>query len=226
LAAVREQKQRAECRQQLHERFDRWLDTLEEQVKEPKPTLEQITRTVWEVRQELTGGLAETLVAQRYGTEQQQQHASCPQCDRLVAARGVVSRRVETVVGTVELRRPYFYCVPCGQGFAPLDAPLGVAPGRKQFDIQQAAAKLAAEVPSETAQELFKELTGVDLSTARRHELTNAVGEELGVLEVAPSRAEIAAKIAAVAQGHHWRPMVVLALDGAEVPTRPEGHLH
>ena len=65
MAAVREQKQRAECRQQLHERFDRWLDTLEEQVKEPKPTLEQITRTVWEVRQELTGGLAETLVAQR-----------------------------------------------------------------------------------------------------------------------------------------------------------------
>jgi hypothetical protein len=223
LAAVREQKQRAECRQQLHERFDRWLDTLEEQVKEPKPTLEQITRTVWEVRQALTGSLAQTLVAQRYRTEQQQQHASCPECGRQVAARGVVSRTVETVVGAVELSRPYFYCVPCGQGFAPLDATLGVAPGRKQFDIQQAAAKLAAEVPYETAQELFQELTGVDLSTARMHELTNAVGEELGVLDVAPPRAEIAAKIAAVAQGHHWRPIVVLAIDGADVPTRPEG---
>jgi hypothetical protein len=42
---------------------------------------------------------------------------------------------VETLVGEVELARPSFYCVPCGQGFAPLDAALGVAPGRKQFDV-------------------------------------------------------------------------------------------
>jgi hypothetical protein len=64
------------------------------------------------------------------------------------------------LVGEVELARPSFYCVPCGQGFAPLDAALGVAPGRKQFDVQQAAAKLATEGPYETAQALLQELTG------------------------------------------------------------------
>jgi len=222
LAERREQKQRAEFRQHLHERFDRWLDTLEAQMKEPKPTLEQITRAVWEVRQELTGGLAEALVEQRYGAEQAQRRAPCPQCGRPVAARAVVSRTLETVVGEMELRRPYFYCVPCGQGFTPLDAALGAAPGRKQFDLQQAAAKLTAEVPYETAQELFRELTGVELSTARLHELTNAVAIGVGVLEVAPAREEIAAKIAAVAEGRRWRPIVVLAIDGAAVPTRPE----
>lgn len=37
LAEVREQKQRAEVCQQ-HEQFNHWLDTVEEQVKEPKPT--------------------------------------------------------------------------------------------------------------------------------------------------------------------------------------------
>ncbi len=223
LVEVREQKRRAEIRQQVHAHLDQWLDTLEEHVKEPNPTLEQLTRAVWEARQELTGRLTEALVEQRYRAEQEQQYAPCPQCGRGVAARGGVTRTLETLVGEVELARSYFYCVPCGQGFAPVDAALGVAPGRKQFDMQQAAAKLTAEVPYETAQELFRELTGVDLSTARMHELTNAVGEELGVLDVAPSRAEIAAQIAAVAQGHHWRPIVVLAIDGAEVPTRPEG---
>jgi hypothetical protein len=222
LAKVREQKQRAEFRQQLHVRFDQWLDTLEERVKEPKPTLEQITRTVWELRQELTGSLTEALVEQRYGAEQEQLSAPCPQCGREVAARAVVSRTVETLVGEVELSRPYFYCVPCGQGFAPLEAALGVAPGRKQFDMQQAAAKLAAEVPYETAQELFLELTGVGLSSACMHELTNSVAAGVGVLAVAPSPEEIAAKIAQVAQGRHWRPIVVLAIDGADVPTRPE----
>jgi hypothetical protein len=126
------------------------------------------------------------------------------------------------LVGAVELDRPYFYCMSCGQGVFPLEAALGVAPGRKQFDIQQAAAKLAAEVPYETAQELFRELTGVELSTARMHELTNAVATGVGVREVAPAREEIAAKIAAVAAGRRWRPIVVLAIDGAAVPTRPE----
>lgn len=37
LAEVREQKQRAEVCQQ-HEQFNHWLDTVEEEVKEPKPT--------------------------------------------------------------------------------------------------------------------------------------------------------------------------------------------
>ncbi len=65
LAAVREQKQWAKFRQQLHERVEHWLDTLEEQMKEPKPPLEQITRAVWGLRQELTGSRTEALVEHR-----------------------------------------------------------------------------------------------------------------------------------------------------------------
>lgn len=222
LREVREQKQRSRCRQQLHARFDEWLDSVEEQVKEANPTLEQIARALWERRQELMGSVTQGLVEQRYRAEQGQQSAPCPQCGRPVAARAMLSRTVETLVGAMELARPYFYCVPCGQGFSPLDAALGLAAGRKQFDIQQAAARLVAEVPYETAQELFRELTGVELSTARMHELTNSVAEGLGVLEVAPTREEIEAKVAQVAEGRQRRPIVVLAIDGADVPTRPD----
>jgi hypothetical protein len=39
---------------------------------------------------------------------------------------------------------------------------------------------------------------------------------------VAPSREELLAKIAAEAAGQPWRPILVLAIDGAAVPTRPE----
>src|SRR5262249_14741661 len=78
------------------------------------------------------------------------------------------------------------------------------------------------EVPDETASELFEELTGLPLSTHTAHEVTQAVGEGLTVLDVAPSREEIVAKITAVATGQPWRPILVLASDGAAVPTRPE----
>jgi hypothetical protein len=222
LAEVREQKQRAEYRQQLHACFDQWLDTLETRMKDPKPTLEELTQAVWECRQELTGQLTATLLEQRFATEQAQRQAPCPQCGRVVEARAVPRRTVATLVGKVEVARPYFYCVPCGHGFAPLEAALGLAEGRKQFDLQRAAAKLTAEVPYETARELFADLTGVSLGTEWLHTVTNAVAEGLSVLDVAPTRAEIEARIAAVATGQRCRPILVMALDGAYVPLRPE----
>lgn len=222
LAEVREQRQRATFRRHVHERVDNWLDVLEEQVKEPQPPLEQLTRAMWELRQELTGSLTEAWLEQRYRAQQEQRSAPCPQCGRRVAARAVVSRTLETLVGEVALSRPYFYCVPCGQGFVPLDAALGVAPGRKQFDLQQAAAKLTAEVPYETACELFEELTGLKLSGQAAHTLTNTIAQGVGVLEVAPTPEEIAAQVAQVAAGKRRRPIMVLAIDGAHVPTRPE----
>jgi hypothetical protein len=222
LAEVREQKQRAEERQHLHACFDRWLDTLETHMKAPKPTLEELTHAVWECRQELTGQLSATLLEQHFAAEQAQRQAPCPQCGHVVEARAVPTRIVETLVGKVEVARPYFYCVPCGHGFAPLEAVLGLAAGRKQFDLQRAAAKLTAEVPYETARELFADLTGVSVGTERLHTVTNAVAEDLGVLDVAPTRAEIEAQLAAVATGQRRRPILVLALDGAYVPLRPE----
>ena len=60
---VRARKQWDTLRQQLHARFDQWLDTLEQQWHEPPSTLMEVTATVWALRQQLTGGLAETIVA-------------------------------------------------------------------------------------------------------------------------------------------------------------------
>lgn len=70
--------------------------------------------------------------------------------------------------------------------------------------------------------ELFEELTGLSLRVHTGHEVPQAVAGGLTVLDVAPSREEIVAKIAAVAAGQTWRPMLVLAVDGADVQTRPE----
>jgi hypothetical protein len=88
--------------------------------------------------------------------------------------------------------------------------------------VQEAAVQLTKEVPYEIACELFEELTGLPLSAHTAHEVTQGVAEGLTVLEVTPGREEILAKITAVAMGQPWRPILVLALDEADVPTRPE----
>jgi hypothetical protein len=222
LDEVRARKQWDTLRQQLHTRFDQWLDVLEARLQKPDPTLADVTATVGALRQQLTSGVTETIIHHTYQGEQRRQHTRCPTCEHLLKARTPVHRSVETMMGTVELVRPYFYCQLCSRGFYPLDDVLDVSAGRLQRDVQQAAASLVTEVPYATAAALFGDLSGIALSSERMHTITNHVAEGLTVLDVAPSREEIERRVAAVAADRFRRPVVVLGIDGAYVPTRPD----
>ena len=219
---VRASKQWDALRGQLHARFDQWLDGLEAQLPESAPTLAQVTETVWNLRQELTSGLTETIVEHAYRGEHTRQQSHCPQCARLLTARDPGRRTSDTVVGSLQLERPYFYCPAGHRGLSPLDEVLGLSPGRTQLDVQKAAVKLLTEGPYDYAQKLFGDLTGLGVGIERMHTFTNHVAEELTVLDVAPSRDQIERRIAAVAAGRFRRPVLVLGIDGAYVPTRPE----
>lgn len=191
-------------------------------MKEQPASLDPLARSVFTRRQELTAMVTEVLVQQRHRQALGQKTTACPQCGRWLQAPGLVSRTVETLVGEVSLERPYFYCLECTQGFYPLDDALELSEGRKQWEIQEAGVRLAAQVPFEIAQELFTQLTGLTLSDHTTHEVLGEVGQGLGVLEVSPTAEEISQRVAEVAQGKKQPPILVLAIDGAHVPTRPE----
>ena len=135
-------------------------DTLEQQWHEPPSTLMEVTATVWALRQQLTGGLTETIVAHVHRGEHDRPQLPCPRCDEVLKARELVCRTVETMVGPVELSGPDSDRRPCRFGSYPCDAALGVVAGCKQLDIHQAAASLVTEVPYDTAQRLFRESDG------------------------------------------------------------------
>jgi Uncharacterised protein family (UPF0236) len=210
------------ARHQLHAYLDGWLDRLEANMPDDTPSLEALTQAVVTMRQELTGRITQALVEQQHARALHQRTMPCPHCQRILPARPAQPRTVHTMVGEVSLSRPYFYCMHCQQGFAPLDEVLQLSERRTQWDLQKAGARLAAEVPFKTAQELFMELTGLSLSDHTLHEVTGELSHELGVLEVSPTAAEIAYRVAEMAAGKTWRPVMVLAIDGAYVPTRPE----
>jgi len=156
---------------------------------------------VWALRQQLTGGITEAIVAHVHRGEHDRTQVTCPRCQGVLKAREHVCRTVETMVGPVQFERPYFYCRTCREGMYPLDDALGLVAGCKQLDMQQAAAQLVTEVPYDTAQALFRDLTGVPFGSERMHTLTNQVAEHLTVVAVAPSRPEIERRIAEVAAG-------------------------
>src|SRR4029450_8582811 len=115
------------------------------------------------------GGLTETIVEHTHRHEHTRQQNRCLQCARLLTARDPVRRTVETLVGLVQLERPYFYCAACRTGLYPLDEVLGLSPGRIQLDVQKAATQLTTEVPYDEAQRLFGALTGVGLGSEGVH---------------------------------------------------------
>ncbi len=83
---VRASHQQQVLRQQLHERFDRWLDDLETQLPESDPTVAQVSETIWALRQALTAGVAQTIVAQIHQEERDRAYLTCATCDRLLKA--------------------------------------------------------------------------------------------------------------------------------------------
>src|SRR5262249_21692119 len=126
---VRARKQWSTLRHQLHERFDQWLDTLEQAWPEPPATLSEVTATVWDMRQQRTGGITETAVAHAHEGDRQRQQVSCPRWARVLKVPEHVGRTVETLVGPVALERPDFYGRACRVGLSPLDDALGLVAG-------------------------------------------------------------------------------------------------
>ena len=192
-------RRRIEIRHCLHDRFDQWVDRLEEQVKGSEPTLDELTQAVLALRQELTEWATEGLVEQTQRPVLEQRMVACPQYGRMLSTHGPVQHTVETLAGAIRLWLPYFYCERRQLGHAALDGVPGLTNRRKQPDVHKAVVQLTKKMPYETACELFEELTGLLLSAHTAHEVTHEV-----------------------AAGHTWRPILLLAIDGADVPTRPE----
>ena len=88
-------------------------------------------------------------------------------------------------MGTSRLQRPYFYCRRCRVDYAPFYAALGLAPERKQSDVQEEAIRLALEMPYGDAEAFLARLTDARLSDCAIHEVVDRFGGSLDVLDVA-----------------------------------------
>jgi hypothetical protein len=222
LEDVRASPQRQALRQQLHAHFDRWLDEMEAALPTSGPTFAQVSETLGRLRPTLTAGVAQTMGEHTHAEERRRASWQGATCERRLRARSAVPRTAQTMIGDIEVPRPYFYCHHCHGGGYPLDEVLGLSAGRMQCDVQQAAVDLATALPDETAATLLGYLSGITVSSERMQTGTHRTAEGLSVVAVAPSRDEMAQRVAQGAAGRFRRPVLVLGIDGAYVPSRPE----
>lgn len=182
--------------------------------------LQALSEMLREKGQTITGAMLSTLLSGL--AESGQPSAPCPTCGKACAVHSKAGREVTTRHGEIAFERAYFYCTPCALGFAPFDEKMKIAPQKKQYDLQAGAAELLTEVPFDVAARLFKRLTGQAITDHTLHELGSRLGETARTEDVLPSRKKVEAIIEEHSRGRGWRPVLVVAADGAHAPTRPE----
>ncbi|RLG31040.1 hypothetical protein DRN97_09835 [Methanosarcinales archaeon] len=137
------------------------------------------------------GKIVEQIIVELFSDELNRETMVCPNCGRMVSSpnlmafsmiqyncifelpfnlkrmrrmlnrRDMHERTVETMIGEIKLRRPYFYCTNCKKGFHPLDDALILSDTVKQWDMQEAGAIVGAELPYNKAQEMPYSLEAV-----------------------------------------------------------------
>jgi transposase len=208
-------------RNEVFEFLNKKLDQIVEQTDMKK--IEDITGAIFQNRSEILGQLTLGLIKKNYSELLNQEYCDCPICGkRLKAWNKKVKRTIESLGGSLDLYRPYFYCKNCHGGFYPLDEALGLAPSSKQYDIQDIEAWLSTELPFEISSEAFKRCTGETLSSDHMFETTNKIANHFDILDICPTKDEIEQKVNELSDGKIRRPIMMIAIDGAHAPTRPE----
>lgn len=206
----------------MHEEFDKFLDKLMVVFQpDQKPTVADLSDLMTESRQDFLGACLQHLIEEKYPDAIDLEEGTCPRCGKTSTKRQLVRKKLDSMQGSCELRRTWFYCTTCEQGFAPLDAVAEISRREKQFDVQKRAVKLAAQLPFAAASEVFEDLTGLKASDHFIHDLFEEVGEHAGLEMVVPDRDEIDRRITSASTGK-WRPILAVASDGAHLPTRPK----
>jgi hypothetical protein len=82
----------------------------------------------------------------------------------------------KTLVGVVQLRRPYYLCAECHQGCYPLDEALGFCAGGMSAGLQAVMALLGVQFPFEEAALMLEKLTLVQVSPNACRKATETLG--------------------------------------------------
>lgn len=209
-------------RDNAHTITDQWVDSLAPALLGDKPlTMEEISALFEERKAELLSALVTDFIGVHHQEVLEQQFAPCPKCKKSCKCRRQTDRRVESRQGSSLLKRPYFLCHDCKIGFSPLDETLQLSGRQKQYDLQRLALDYIAEMPYAKASELFAKSTGISFSENTMHDLLADFTEDLTMEEVIPSADEISQRITKVKGTAKRRPVLVVATDGAHLPTRP-----
>lgn len=133
------------------------------------------------------------------------------QCGQLARYAGRREKTFVSVLGPLRLRRAYFHCAACGQGFCPRDGQLGLQDTSLPPAVTRMVAAVGALVSFQEGSQLLAELAGVKVDANHVQRAAEALSVEIAEQE----EHEVAAET-----GLPLPPTLYLGLDGTGVPMR------
>jgi hypothetical protein len=140
---------------------------------------------------------------------------ACP-CGQPAHYRERRSKPVLTVVGLVEVLRPYYLCAHCGVGQFPVDIELDIENTEFSPGVRRMQAMVGQEAPFDHGREQMKVLAGLEVTTKSVERTAEAIGADIAQREQAEIQKALQLELPVVA-GEPIRVLYV-QMDGTGVP--------
>jgi hypothetical protein len=100
-------------------------------------------------------------------------------CGQRARYGGRRSKRFETVLGVLTLKRAYYSCAACGRGFCPRDQTLGLVAGSLSPGVLHMVAQVGALVSFQEGSQLLAALAGVTVDAKHVERAAEALGVQI-----------------------------------------------
>jgi hypothetical protein len=140
---------------------------------------------------------------------------ACP-CGQQAHYREQRSKPVLTVVGPVEVLRPYYLCAHCGVGQFPVDVELDVENTEFSPGVRRMQAMVGQEAPFDHGREQMKVLAGLEVTTKSVERTAEAIGAAIAQREQTEIHKALQLELPAVAG--EPIPVLYVQMDGTGVP--------
>jgi hypothetical protein len=140
---------------------------------------------------------------------------ACP-CGQQAHYRERRSKPVLTVVGLVEVLRPYYLCAPCGGGQLPADVELDIENTEFSPGVRRMQAMVGQEAPFDHGREQMKILAGLEVTTKSVERTAEAIGADIAQREQAEIHKALQLELPVVV-GERLR-ILYVQMDGTGVP--------
>jgi hypothetical protein len=144
-------------------------------------------------------------------------HRTIPcRCGHLARYKELRSKTILTVVGPVELTRPYYRCAHCTRGQYPADAELGVAGLESSPGVRRMEAVVGSEMPFATGCEPMKLLAGLEVPAKAIERAAEAIGAEVAQRD--QREIGLAKQLVLPVVSKKRIPELYVLMDGVQVP--------
>ncbi len=144
-------------------------------------------------------------------------HLTVPcSCGHTARFKELRAKTFLSVVGSVEVRRPYYHCPHCSKGHHPVDGELGIAGLESSPGVRRMEAVVGSEMPFGPAREPMKVLAGLEVSAKAIERTAESIGTEIARRD--KQEIDRAKQLVLPIVSKQSIPKIYVLMDGVQVP--------